>query len=868
MDAPTGTEAFPTYEDATLARYEGEPWLTALIENEPKAADFRCPLSKVVMDDPVVADDGITYNRDAIEQWFAEGHTASPLLRLVPIGKTLTPNDERAGAIRVARGTKFTASSTQEDESQTLLWDPHGLQRQLSAAQHRSLPLALPKDLVKPPVKPLAEVADLTEMFKVLEPLSDNPLCRDRIDGLDNLKPPKFVVLGDESGGKSTVLEHLIKMPLFPRKVAFCTRLPIHVHLRRPDKSRGEQPSVKMSVKMTEDVRRDGNRAAPCTEHAPETIAISAGFQAVQDKMDELVSSVGGTENIVSDRIIVLDVVHPEVPVLDLIDLPGMVTDDDGSGKKQAVKQLIDSQIEADRESGMTLYLLVVPVSGRPNTNHAWEYVQDKGLLDRVMGVFTKSDKVCSAEYLNAYITGGEVVNLEDDSTIPAKWIGAVYLERGWVATMLEMPVAQVTKDGKKINYYAHPEHHEERLKLQEENEKRFFGGEGAKEEWRETLRSLYDDGKAGTGALAAKVGWEYYEYSRGEWLPNTVVRLLKHELELKSERALLGETEDAAKDTLALEETNRTLDDSAPNLTRLFIDAVLLPAIDKVATAMGSIDGKDVEIFDLDRTLREAHKAATAPIDDAKKQATSHYAKVILRMLKAPTVVGDKIEEAEAPQAEAAPQPVPALQKRFWGNPFDFNPSATIKRLLFGKDEALPTEPVELHKKVIQKKIIQLDQYPDYCKAVADAVASECGSASDRIGKTCNKILDHIVNLDTNSKFVTVNAAPDCMRATISVDVAGLTNAIKVAFMRYLPEPEMLKEMVQMNPDLKLSKYDEDPEAKAKRDDLDRAIKLVHETTSRLIKVLDKDETKPLNREWLKGLQEREGLPIDDPVV
>ena len=870
MDAPTGADAPPTCE---VARYEGGPWMTPLIAHEPKAADFRCPISKVVMDDPVVADDGVTYNRRAIVRWFADGHTTSPLLRQeqVPmtIGQTLTPNGERARAIRVAQGTVFTAASMQENEQQALVWDAHGLQPQLSGDQHRSLPLVL-HGIVAPPVMPLAEVADLTEMFKVLEPLSENSLCR--IDDLDNLKPPKFVVLGDESAGKSTVLEQLIKMPLFPRKAAFCTRLPIHVHLRRPDKSRDEQPSVKMSVKKTEDVRRDGNRAAACPEHPAVTIAISAGFQAVQDKMDALVSSVGGADNIVSDHIIVLDVVHPEVPVLDLIDLPGMVTDDDGSGKKQAVKQLIDSQIEADRESGMALYLLVVPVSGRPNTNKAWEYVQEQGLLDRVMGVFTKSDEVKTAEYLSSFITGGDVVNMEDDSTLTAKSIGAVELARGWTATMLKMPVAQVSKDGKKTNYYAHPEHHEERLKLQEENEKRFFGGDGAKEEWRETLRQLYDNQKAGTGALAAKVGWEYFLYSRSEWLPNTVVRLLKHELDLKSQRALLGETEDAVKDALALEETNRTLDDSAQILTERFIQDVLLPAIEKVAAALRSIDGQNVEIFALDRTLREAHAAAKAPIDDAAKQATTHYAKVILRMLKArveikedPPAAGLPWAWEEDPPVEAPPAPAP--QKRFWGNVFDA--AVSIKRSVFGGTaEALPDEPVELHKKVIQTPIIQLDQYPDYCKAVADAVASECGSASDRIGKTGHRIFEHIVNLDTNSKFVTVEAEPDCMRARISVDVAGLTNAIKVAFMRYLPEPEMLKSMVQMNPDLKLSKYDEDPVAKAKRDDLDSAIKLVHDTTGRLIKVLDKVANKPLNREWLEELQEKEGLPTDDPVV
>ena len=45
-----------------------------------------------------------------------------------------------------------------------------------------------------------------------------------------------MVVLGDESAGKSTILEQLAMLPVFPRKKRFCTRLAIHVRLRRsPD---------------------------------------------------------------------------------------------------------------------------------------------------------------------------------------------------------------------------------------------------------------------------------------------------------------------------------------------------------------------------------------------------------------------------------------------------------------------------------------------------------------------------------------------------------------------------------------------------------------------------------------------------------
>ena len=151
---------------------------------------------------------------------------------------------------------------------------------------------------------------------QVLDPL------RGELD-LGMLTPPKIVVIGDESAGKSTVLEQLVRMPLFPRKKMFCTRLPIHVRLRRPDSD--AVATVTLSVVTAENYRLHGRNAQP--EQPPCTIATASGYHHVQDKMDELERQFGDASGgVVSDRIIVLDVLHPEVPVIDLIDLPGIVT--------------------------------------------------------------------------------------------------------------------------------------------------------------------------------------------------------------------------------------------------------------------------------------------------------------------------------------------------------------------------------------------------------------------------------------------------------------------------------------------------------------------------------------------------------------
>ena len=53
-------------------------------------ADHLCPITNEVMEDPVVAADGHSYEREAIETWF-RGHNTSPMTNQV-IPLTLLPN--------------------------------------------------------------------------------------------------------------------------------------------------------------------------------------------------------------------------------------------------------------------------------------------------------------------------------------------------------------------------------------------------------------------------------------------------------------------------------------------------------------------------------------------------------------------------------------------------------------------------------------------------------------------------------------------------------------------------------------------------------------------------------------------------------
>ncbi|GLJ56103.1 hypothetical protein SUGI_1204440 [Cryptomeria japonica] len=58
----------------------------------PPLQSFYCPISQEVMDDPVEISSGQTFERSAIEKWFAEGHTTCPLTNQMLTSKELRPN--------------------------------------------------------------------------------------------------------------------------------------------------------------------------------------------------------------------------------------------------------------------------------------------------------------------------------------------------------------------------------------------------------------------------------------------------------------------------------------------------------------------------------------------------------------------------------------------------------------------------------------------------------------------------------------------------------------------------------------------------------------------------------------------------------
>ena len=337
--------------------------------------DLLCPITHCLMKDPVEAADGKTYCKSAITEWItkckkAKRPVTSPMTNL-PMGESLKPNTTMTAklvAFLVKFADKLEADEAAEDEARHML----------SSA-----------------------------IFHDLDRLSSHDLMKKL-----NLCSPKFIVLGNESSGKSTVLERLIGFPIFPKNKQLCTRMPIRVHLRR-----GPATIPEVAIR-----RRDGDGAI--VSGSEEMGTLETLCDIVLKKMMETITAQ--KREVVDNFEIVISIQVPYCPNLEIIDLPGLVAATD-SGKEDlatVTKSLAQRVIEEEKE--LSTFLLVVPATGAANLSLAMSLIQSAKVENKTLGIFTKMD----------------LLKAHDDDTTEADMIvdavtgtavGSIKLPHGWL---------------------------------------------------------------------------------------------------------------------------------------------------------------------------------------------------------------------------------------------------------------------------------------------------------------------------------------------------------------------------------------------------------------------------------------------------
>ncbi|NXU76740.1 MX protein, partial [Oreotrochilus melanogaster] len=221
--------------------------------------------------------------------------------------------------------------------------------------------------------------------------------CMDLIDNLralgieKDLSLPAIAVIGDQSSGKSSIIEALSGVAL-PRGNGVVTRCPLELKLKRAAATQAWKGKISYRNISTE------------LQNASEV------ERAVREAQD----AVAGARGAISGELISLDIWSPDAPDLTLIDLPGIPRvamgnqlKDIGEQIKMLLKKIIGSKD--------TLNLVVVPCNMDIATTEALKMAQEVDPSgERTLGVLTKPDLVDR---------GAEesVINIIQNRVIPLK---------------------------------------------------------------------------------------------------------------------------------------------------------------------------------------------------------------------------------------------------------------------------------------------------------------------------------------------------------------------------------------------------------------------------------------------------------------
>lgn len=200
---------------------------------------------------------------------------------------------------------------------------------------------------------------------------------------------PQLVVCGDQSAGKSSVLEAITEIP-FPRNDNLCTRFATEIILRR-----GSEESVKVTIKP--DQNRDESEQAELREfnhNLDDFTELPSIIELATKKMQSVGSdSLDSTEAAAFFMdVLSVEVAGPNKPQLSLVDLPGLIHSENKQQTKadvELVKALVESYLKQQR----TIILAVISSTN----DYACQIILDEAKKHdkegkRTMGIITKPD--------------------------------------------------------------------------------------------------------------------------------------------------------------------------------------------------------------------------------------------------------------------------------------------------------------------------------------------------------------------------------------------------------------------------------------------------------------------------------------------
>ena len=409
---------------------------------------YICAIGHSIMVDPVTAADGMNYERWNIEMWIANRESRNkPVISPV----TRKPMDTELAANPQLRA-EITSFLDDFDDS-------------------------LGEAAESPSDEPVESVRSLNQIFAVMDSLQDVLQSV-----LDKWEPPRVVVIGNQSHGKSTILERLCMMPLFPRRKVLCTSVPVKISIRRGP--------VQRPVTLTVWDRRTNSQLGPT-----QVIPLESGDIDVSQAMADAIAAGKEAVKVSVNHELRVCIVSPTLPPMNLVDLPGVVEYPDDL--RDQTHGLIDHYICENQES--STFLLVTKADSTPNQSGAMRHVMQHGVANRTIGVFTFCDKLDGDE--DHHLLQGWLTNRPDaPDNVPLE-------PYGYVATM-----------NRELKSKPDESNHA-RLLRQAQKEPAWFREEGFDEE--------IAAGLVTTQALVGKINSMYIDHVLETFLPGTTAHLL-----------------------------------------------------------------------------------------------------------------------------------------------------------------------------------------------------------------------------------------------------------------------------------------------------------------------------------------------------
>ncbi|KAH4065585.1 hypothetical protein HBI64_124770 [Parastagonospora nodorum] len=268
---------------------------------------------------------------------------------------------------------------------------------------------------IEMPLAPLHPDQITTDSLKKLQSTNERRVL-DVVDKLrriglnGTIELPQLVVCGDQSSGKSSVLEAITEIP-FPRKAGLCTRFATEIVLRR-------QPTSSVTIKINASKLRSTAEQQKLAAFTKTIADLSELPQVIEDATVVMGLRKIGESAAFSRDVLSIEICGPDRPQLTLVDLPGLIHSAT-KASTDADKDLIFGLVEEYMENPRTIVLAVVSAKNDAANQIILNLIKKMDPTgSRTLGIITKPD----------YIQGAGDQQFWFDLALNKE----VFLKRGW----------------------------------------------------------------------------------------------------------------------------------------------------------------------------------------------------------------------------------------------------------------------------------------------------------------------------------------------------------------------------------------------------------------------------------------------------